>query len=272
MKRYSNRDSSDSVSIRQRVFQLHSQKPWLTAKPICKILGLSYEKHGPTVANYRSQARHNYVFGSPQKPHRTVFATGVGGVVMSEGRRCRALGFGWSESGNRNGMLRFESGSNHVHWFRNGRVMLYLNPASNLGGAKELFWRAFKFLGEDVLLELVDGVKPFSRHRVFDLEERLPKAEIKFYRDSHGLNIKLGDSSHPTCVEVEETVPFWLGRFGNAVEGFADNIDSHRALIEEWREEARERRNSGKKPRKFEIHALVGDKAVDMDHHHSSKS
>ena len=55
----SNNESCYSGGIRQRVFELLSKNPLLTAKSICKLLDLSYGSHGAYVNNCKSIWRSN---------------------------------------------------------------------------------------------------------------------------------------------------------------------------------------------------------------------
>lgn len=56
----SNSENSYSVSIRQRISELLSRNPLLTAKSLCKLLDLSCQSHGAYVNNCKSVWKSNH--------------------------------------------------------------------------------------------------------------------------------------------------------------------------------------------------------------------
>jgi len=209
--------SSYAPSLRKRVYELWLENERISPSEVCKKLSLDPKLQGQTVRNYLYQFRRNYVFGLPQGPHRRVFVW-----ERVEGDREAAVGAGWRHSRNRNGALVFEGREGVVHWFKGGKVMLYLKHGLSLARAKELFSRAFgSFVSDDYLVRLLDApMRTTEKHHVFEVcknGERLPKFKIEKFEKSHGLLIYT-DGSHPSSIEVKETEPFWLERLNRVLE------------------------------------------------------
>jgi len=52
-------------------------------------------------------------------------------------------------------------------------------------------------------------LKQNKAHVVYDIGVKLPYSKIDFLKESNGVIIKTGDSSHPTCFEIEYYLPKW---------------------------------------------------------------
>jgi hypothetical protein len=67
---------------------------------------------------------------------------------------------------------------------------------------------------------LIDDVQVFDlwantarfkgSHLVYDTGERLPYARIEYLKEGLGVVAKIGDVTHPTCLELEFTYPDWM--------------------------------------------------------------
>jgi len=213
----SNDYSAYTPSLRKRALNLWLENQRITASEICRELDLDYKRHGKTLNSYLTSFRSKYFLGLPLRPHRRVFVW-----ERVEASREAALCGGWRRSGNRNGMLVFEGSPGRVHWFKGGKVMLYLRQGFSLGRAKELFaWAFGDLVGDDYLVRLLDApMRTTEKHHVFEVaknSEKLPKFKIDRFTKSHGLTIYT-DGSHPTSIEVKETEPFWLDRLNRVLE------------------------------------------------------
>jgi len=62
-------------------------------------------------------------------------------------------------------------------------------------------------------------------HRVFDVRRRLPYVKIDVFKKSNGVEIVLGDRSHPTCVEVKYEYPSWAERNEQLLENILAQIN-----------------------------------------------
>jgi hypothetical protein len=63
-----------------------------------------------------------------------------------------------------------------------------------------------------VLEEILCGIRFKGAHYVFPVGQRLPRFTIDLFQKSNGIIIKVGDSSHPDCLEVLATYPDWAER------------------------------------------------------------
>jgi len=61
--------------------------------------------------------------------------------------------------------------------------------------------------------------------------------DIRYYEPTHGLRIVV-DGSHPKSLEVVESQPLYMQPVLKVLNGFAENIQSHGKLINDWRAEA----------------------------------
>lgn len=247
-------------SIRQRLYRLWVENPYITAKKACAKLGLDYKKQG-RMANVRlSEFRSYHKFGSPQKPlgdaalprhrvfvwekiPRSSFVEGFERlhrkIESAEHLKAALLGYGWVEVANRNGMLVFRHALGSVHWYKEGLVQLYLKGELQVAKAKELFCRAFSWMvpnGE--YKKYVDApLKENYRKWTFEVGAPVPRFDIRQFERSHGLRI-FTDGSHPTAVHVGESTPFWIDKLDAATDKFATEIQSHLDLIKDWQKES----------------------------------
>ena len=77
-----------------------------------------------------------------------------------------------------------------------------------------------------------------SFHSIIETGQVLPKTKIDYFKKTHGLTIKLGDGSHPTSVEIEQTEPFWFNKIEKIIDKLGIQINSHLDLVKLWREES----------------------------------
>jgi len=238
---------SHGDSIRQKVLKIWSENPHIKAKEVCRILNLEYTEHGPYVNNRLSEYRSHYSIGSPLELHRRIFEWKyVPRLLLFERLRCReedvGPGFkalGWEMADNRNRMLVFRHEYGSVHWFKGGKVILFLRGPASLSRAKELFCKVFSWFDPKELCKYVDApLREESKQWVFDVGAPVPPFDIRTFKQSHGIRIYT-DKSHKRAIEVEETRPFWLDEFRDTVSKFGEEIGEHMKLIGEWREEAR---------------------------------
>lgn len=231
--------TSKNSTIKERVWNLLRSDPTLTAKPICQRLNLDYKKHESYVARLKSEWKSYSQYGLPLKSqalHKRVFVWD--NVVRSDERVAVALKCGWIKSSNRNAMMRFYNSLGTVHWYRNGRVMLYLHGRGHLGAVKGLFAKAFQVLTDEELHGFLE-IEPrgTDRHWVFETGERLPRFHIDQFKKPYGIDI-YSDSSHPTAIEASESIPFWMVKLEGTLDLFGQDIKEHLALIEAWRRES----------------------------------
>jgi len=209
-----NHDNNDNNSLAQQVFSQLNKNPLLTAKPLCKILGLSYREHEHYIRNLKTQWKYHYKNerGSKCSLH------GWRGwcYLPCSVDRARAVDVGWVRSKARNRWLLWKDRLGRLQWFETGRVNLYVRKPANLGKAYQLLCNGFSFTGLitdiKVLEQLLSTVRFKGAHYVFATEERLPRLTIDLFAKSNGVLIKVGDASHPNSVEVIACYPDWAER------------------------------------------------------------
>lgn len=213
-----------SDSIKQQVFALLDKNPLLTSKPICKLLGLDYKHHGQYIRNLKLQWKRNSLDRRGVRSvcfhgrRGWVFVGGVLGLRLDDvGFVGRIVGCGWRLS--RPGKVRFafwRDELGRMEWFRTGRVNLFVRKPGSLGHVYQLFCNGFVKTGLisdiNVVEKLLKSIRFKGAHAVFDVGQRLPKLTIDLFKESNGVRIKLGDLSHPQCVEVEFSYPDWAER------------------------------------------------------------
>lgn len=245
---------SDATSLRKKVLILWMENPYTTPMAICKILcskpsQLKYfhKKHGNTIKVYLSNFRATYTLGSPQKPlrHRRVFVwKDIPRNLLPKSVKTGFVEWkGWKAIKNRNQELVFRHSSlGSVNWFKEGKVMLNLRGAVQLAKVKELFTKAFHWFSPkqwDKYLNV--PLREVRKHWVFDMGSPMPRFDIRKFERSHGIRI-FSDGSHPKSVEVEETIPFWIGELKQATDEVGVQIRSHMALIVEYQKESKANR------------------------------
>ena len=212
---YSNSANSYNKSVRQKVFDLLNENSLRTAKLICKMLDLPYEKYSSYVNNLKHSWKSN---NENEQGSKCSSVHGWRGWCCVPGfvNRESAVDFGWVKTKARNRWLLWKDKAGRMQWFETGRVELYVRQPANLGKAKQLICNGFSKIGliENIqLLEQVFGSLKFrSAHYVFDTRHSLPKLTIDAFNKSNGLTIKVGDKSHPRSVEIISRYPDWAER------------------------------------------------------------
>jgi hypothetical protein len=79
--------------------------------------------------------------------------------------------------------------------------------------------------------EIFDLGRVEGKHHTFHVGERVPRFQIDYFADSHGLTI-LSDNSHRESIEVVETQPFWLDVLQKIGINFREDMDRHMRLLD----------------------------------------
>jgi len=142
--------------------------------------------------------------------------------------RVKAVEAGWLQSRARNRWLLWKDRLGRLQLFETGRVNLYVRKPANLGRAYQLVCNGFSFTGLitdlKVLERMLASVRFKGAHYVFPTEERLPRLTIDLFAKSNGVIIKVGDTSHPSAVEVIATYPDWAERNERVLEQLNDTL------------------------------------------------
>lgn len=200
--------NGNSVSIRQSVFEKLDENPSLTAKSLCRFLGLSYHKYWNYVARLRCEWKYYH-----RNERCSIHAWRGWCYVLGSVDRVRASGVGWVCSRARNRWLLWKDRLGRLQWFETGRVNLYVRRPANLGRAYQLVCNGFSFTGlitdVKVLEGVLSGVRFKGAHYVFETEHRLPRPIVDLFAKSNGVVVKIGDASHPNSLEVVACYPDW---------------------------------------------------------------
>jgi len=204
-------------TIKSRVFDLLDSNPLLSTKMMCKLLDLSYEDYKRYMWFLRSQWKTLARKQIGSKCQRPEFHKPSAWVYVEQLKLKveDALRGGWIQTRARNKYLLFRSpGLGHMKWFpTTGRVNIHTIKPHNKGRLFQLFCNGFSMNGLIDSLAVLDTVLKSIRlkgaHAVFGSPERLPYMEIKLFKMSNGVIIKMGDRTHPHAIEVEYTYPDW---------------------------------------------------------------
>jgi len=224
----SHSESSDSESLRRQIVTELGKNPLLTAKPLCRLLGLDYRKHGKYVANLRSfwKYHHRNERGSKCSSHGW-----RGWCYLPAGvARATAVDVGWLLSRARNRWLLWKDRLGRLQWFETGRVNLYVRKPANLGRAYQLICNAFSFTGLitdiKVLEQVLASVRFKGAHYVFPVGQRLPRLTIDLFAKSNGMIVKVGDTTHPDSIELIAMYPDWAERNERLFEELLETLRS----------------------------------------------
>ena len=204
----------NGVSIRQLVFEKLDKNPLLTAKSLCRSLGLRHSKYRNYVTRLRCEWKHYHrnEHGSKCSIHAW-----RGWCYVPIGvDRTRALSVSWRCSRARNRWLLWKDRLGRLQWFETGRVSLYVRRPANLGKAYQIICNGFSLTGlitdMKVLEQVLASVRFKGAHYVFNTEQRLPRLVIDLFAKSNGIIVKVGDTSHPNGVEIVSCYPDWAER------------------------------------------------------------
>lgn len=243
-------------SGRRAVFKFLDENPYHTFASMKKKLRKETNFGGlkdQTIRNYMSEWRNSYsIFGAVPRLHRGfgVLESGFD-IGLWEG----APSFGWLVSRNKNRERLWHESGVSLGWHRNGTVVFRFKGFRPQGHLLGVFVRAFldvimssgKSEHEVVnYLHLLFKEKYRTRgfHSTYETGQPLPKTKVTDFEKSHGLTIKLGDGSHITSIEVEQTEPFWFSKIKSIIDQLGVQIESHVALIKSWKEESEENRRT----------------------------
>lgn len=224
----SDSQTSHTKTIKQQVYDLLDANPLLTAKPLCKLLELNYEKYGDYVAHKRTQWKYD-----PKKQQGSKCSSVHGwrgwSYVPKLLSRAAALQLGWKETKARNRWFLWKERLGRIEWFETDRINFYVRAPANKAKAYQLICNAFSFTGlitdMKVLQHVLEQVKFKSAHFVFETGQKLPKFTIDLFGKSNGIIIKVGDRSNPTCVEVIASYMDWAERNERLNERLVDVLE-----------------------------------------------
>lgn len=251
-----NNEYKEYKSGRQAVFDFLSENKYLSFGSIRQKL-VKHTAFGDlkdqTIRNYMSAWNIQYSkLGKVPKFHRGL---GILESGFDDGLWDKAPNFNWQISHNRNReRLRSKCGIS-LGWHRNGTVVFRFKGFRPQGHLLTAFIQSFldvviaSGLNEIEAINYLQALfkeyyRTISFHSTIETGQILPKTKINDFKKSHGIIIKLGDGSHPTAVEIEQTEPFWFNKIEEIIDNLGIQIDSHLNLIKLWREESVENKRA----------------------------
>lgn len=202
----------DEATIKEKVEGELKKNPLLKPLQLCKILDLDYEYYSNYVTVLRSKWRtlsknelgskrlnfhhwHGYVY-TPKQVDREA-----------------AIKQGWIETKSKNRFLLWKSKLGRLMWFMTGRVNVWIRKPANKGKAAQILADAFlkTYVIPDIRIfeKFLASLRFKGASVTVDLGVRLPYTKLSFLKKSNGVEITLGDLSHPTCIEVDYHYPLW---------------------------------------------------------------
>lgn len=113
---------------------------------------------------------------------------------------------------------------------------MYVRKPAHLGKAAQLFADGFFNTGLQTSIDVFEQVRKSLKfklaHFVFPSPDgqRLPKMDIKLFYESNGIEIKIGDRSHPNSVEVIAGYMNWAERQEHLLEGLVKGLSEFFSL------------------------------------------
>jgi len=245
----------DYSSGRNAVFKLLGQNPHLSLAELMEKLRkktvFCYLKH-QTVKNYMTQWRQAYSRdGVVPRLHRGLGRLNSGfAASLWE----TAPSFGWNVSKNKNHHRCFFRYGVYLDWHRNGTILFRFKGSITrgflLGVFSQAFWDPLKFSGrsESELSEYLRALfseryRQIRRDVTYETGQPLPRTVID-RKKGYGEIIKLGDGSHPTSLEIEETTPFWVSELKEIGTFFGENMKKHVEVVAQLGEESKKRQEA----------------------------
>lgn len=208
--RYTN---TTNESIKARVEKELDRNPLLTAKPLCKILGLSFKKYG----GYLRYLKYKWKRDSENE-------VGLKGAILKNWQGwvyCppsvdiqNAVNCGWRQTKSRNHYLLWKSKLGRLEMHPGTRkIKVSIKKPCSQGKAFQLLADGFFRSGLIYEIELFDRFVNSLRFKratwIIPFSERLPYIKIRDFKDSNGMIIKMGDRSHPHALEIDFAYPDW---------------------------------------------------------------
>lgn len=210
-------DSLSTGNLKALVFDLWNAFPNIGLKETAEFYDFSYESKKKLLWKYHSEWRVKEGFGKAPK----IVKNQPRGIHGAEWQASVPKGLdmevaqqhNWVKSKNRNGMLFFPKcggGIGTIFWHKNGHIRLFLHEGYTTESyAKQLFCNGYRDIINDikVLVGCSDTVHHVGGSLTVNTRTRLPYVKVDNFRKSHGIEITLGDRSHPDSVEIKYSVP-----------------------------------------------------------------
>jgi len=223
-------DTSREGSMRREIRALLNKNPLLTAKPICKILGIDYKTYGHYVRNekciwkksYKNRLHLKGLTGDNFKNWRGwVYVQKIIDRKKDSTVTERAVEAGWILTKARNRFLLWKDPKRgRLEWFETGRVKIWIRKPANRGKANEILVNSFLRTGLISNFKIFEALLRSVRFKgatlLIPTSMRLPYLKLDLLKESNGVVFKMGDLSHPDCLEFNFFYPDW-GEHSEAV-------------------------------------------------------
>ena len=220
-------NNSNASSTRKEVFALLDKNPLLTAETMAKLLNFTPEEYKRTKGYLRTlkcnwkhhhEKERGLIRSCPDDVHNAFFV----GKLFSVVEENNVLMAGWVRSKSRNRFLLWKDPVGRIRWFSTGTIELYVRKPASLGKAMQLFCNAFTWTKLVTDLAVIDEFQKSLRvrgfHAVFNTESRLPYMKVQLFKGSNGMELVIGDRSHPNGVEL--------------IVNYLDQVEQAKSLIE----------------------------------------
>lgn len=213
-------------TLKEQVFYLLNENALYSAKRICQILQIDYKREKGYIWKLRSEWKHlpDYIQGikriSLHNEQFSIRALDQLDRKLDDRVTLKAIERGWHDHRARNKLLiwRSSKGIGWLKWWQSGKILGHCNKPASRGKVLQLL--ADAFLGTSLIEDdnlfygWADGfVMLHGGHLTYDTQQRLPYARIEMLKELNGVVVTLGDKSHPTCVEIQFSVPTWAEKF-----------------------------------------------------------
>ena len=197
------------ISTRERVFKLLEKNHGLKPKQLLKLLDLDDSKRG-TVTTYRKNWKKEYKNRQALKCLK-FHSVRCWIYALKKMDRSYAVSKGWIQTDAKNRMLLWKSKLGRLEWFETGRINIWIKKPAHEGKLKQLLANSIFRTGVIENFETFnlwcDSWRKKRAHLTYDTGQKLPYAKIELLKESLGVVAKLGDISHPTCLELEFAYP-----------------------------------------------------------------
>ncbi len=208
-----------SATLKDLVFlKLDETDGKIKVRTLCKALGLNYHYYRDTMYSYRSEwrsKRKNRQAQNALKFHNVRFW----GYALKSLDWHLALTVSWEETKAKNRMIIWHDPKRigRIEWFPStGRINAWISKPASVGKMKQLLCNAFYITGLifdiNIFNKWANSFRLKGFHLVKDTGERLPYVRIGMLKDSNGVIVVMGDTSHPTSIELQVVYPDWAER------------------------------------------------------------
>ncbi|MFH0896800.1 MAG: hypothetical protein V1850_01970 [Candidatus Bathyarchaeota archaeon] len=222
-------------TIKSQVFLLLDENLPYSAKKICALLNIDYKHYQNYVYVLRSKWK--TLSKNEHGSNCSSMHGWRGWTYLFDRERSRVMGLmdacreaGWLGTRARNRWIFWKDKLGRLQLFETGRIDIYVCAPINPGRIKQLVCNGFSFTGvikdDEVIGSILRDIRFQSAHYVFEAGQPLPKLTIDCFSKSNGVDIKVGDRSHPNAVEVIASCPDWAERNEKLLERLIETVEN----------------------------------------------